>query len=267
MATAELTWELGDWSLGKDNDGTLKAYVFYDPATEDEADIEAAAIAVMPSFHASYALSTIFLKQHSYGMYLATGRYSPFEAPQSGATSEFEFEVSAENQRMVRNLATVNQYAAPSRASPNVYGLIGVTPDGVEGVDVPQPVYSFSETHYFDDADITEAYKIRCGSICGSVSNAAFRGFAIGEVLCTGIAGSKRGREQWQIRFRFSVSPNAASFSVGPVTGVTKRGWDYLEVHYEEVEDATNKLLLRRPFSVTIHQVLRYDSYADLGIT
>jgi len=24
---------------------------------------------------------------------------------------------------------------------------------------------------------------------------------------------------------------------------------------------------LRRPYAVTIHQVLRYDSYADLGIT
>ena len=68
-------------------------------------------------------------------------------------------------------------------------GAIGVTADGVEGVDITVPVYQFSETHYFSDAQVTGAYKGAIFSCTGKTNAGAFKGFAPGEVLFLGASG------------------------------------------------------------------------------
>jgi len=62
-------------------------------------------------------------------------------------------------------------------------------------VDITVPVYSFSETHYNSLAFVTESYKQTLFGLTGKVNNAAFKGFAAGEVLFLGASGSKRGDE------------------------------------------------------------------------
>jgi hypothetical protein len=45
------------------------------------------------------------------------------------------------------------------RRAPDFGGAIGVTADGVEGVDITVPVFQFSETHYFTDDAGDPSYK------------------------------------------------------------------------------------------------------------
>lgn len=268
MATFTPSWDFSEWTVGRDGSSRIKGYVYFDPDTEDESDIEAAAIGGMPSTYAGFLLNSVLLKPHGWNVFEATGRYSPLPAPETSgmAPPEFGFEVAAEQVKVLANLATVSQGALSGRTAPDHGGLIGVSDDKIEGVDVPQPVYSFSEVHHFSPAAITPAYKITLANLVGRVNNATFRGFAAGEVLCTGASGSVRGAELWTLRYQWAVLPNAAALTVGPLTGIVKRGWDYLEIHYEEEEDTTNKVILKKPYAYTVHQVLNYANYASFGI-
>lgn len=269
MAQFQASWDFSDWTLGRDGSSRIKGFVFFDPETEDEEDIENAAIAGLPSVYAGYVLNSVTLKPAGWNVFEAQGRYSALPSPDtSGSTPpEFSFEIGSENVKALIGFAKVSEGAVSGRDAPDHGGLIGVTDDGVDGVDVPQPVYSFSEVHHFNFAAITQAYKaLLATALVGTVNATPFRGFAAGEVLSTGVSGSVQGADLWSMRYQFAVLPNVAGLTLGPLTGITKRGWDYLEVHYDEEEDTTLKLTLKKPYAYTVHQVLRYSNYALFGI-
>uniref|UniRef100_A0A7C2JZN0 Uncharacterized protein n=1 Tax=Schlesneria paludicola TaxID=360056 RepID=A0A7C2JZN0_9PLAN len=139
---------------------------------------------------------------------------------------EHPFDTGGGTQHITQSLGTVGVWAAPGVFPPNFRGGIGVTKDGVEGVDITIPVYNFAETHYIDAALVTGAYKAALFYLTGTVNNGPFRGFAAGEVLFLGAAGSIRGQEDWEIAYRFAASPNVQGLTVGSMTGIAKRGWE-----------------------------------------
>jgi hypothetical protein len=136
----------------------------------------------------------------------------------------------------------------------------------VEGVDITVPVYHFSETHYLDDAVVTEPYKGTLFSLTGKVNSGAFRGFAAGECLFLGAAGTKRGQGDWEITFRFAASPNVTGLTIGDITGIAKKGWEYLWVRYADAEDAAAKALVKKPVAVYIEKVYEEGDFSLLGI-
>ncbi|MBM3854743.1 MAG: hypothetical protein FJ399_16585, partial [Verrucomicrobia bacterium] len=150
--------------------------------------------------------------------------------PQTGE-NVFSFDTGGGTQHITQSKDTVSTHAASGKTAPDFQGAIGVTADSVEGVDITVPVYQFAETHYFPDEVVTPAYKGTLFSLTGKVNSGSFRGFQPGEVLFLGATGSKRGTDpqaDWEISFRFAASPNASGLSVGPITGISKKGWEYL---------------------------------------
>jgi len=120
-----------------------------------------------------------------------------------------------------------------------------VTADGVDGVDITVPVYQFSETHYFSDAQVNASYNGAIFSCTGKTNAGGFKGFAPGEVLFLGASGSKRGDspdDDWEITFQFAASPNETGLSLGSITGINKDGWEYLWVRYADAEDTGQPL-------------------------
>jgi hypothetical protein len=113
---------------------------------------------------------------------------------------------------------------------------------------------------------VTSFYKAALFALTGSVNNAAFRGFAAGEVLFLGASGSQRGQDDWEITFRFAASPNVTGLTVGSITNIDKRGWDYLWVRYADMEDTTAKALVKRPVAVYVEQVYPFADLSGLGI-
>ena len=141
-------------------------------------------------------------------------------------------------------------FAAPGKQAPNHQGAIGVTPDGtIEGVEIPVPVFQFSETHYLPDEFLTPQYKGLLARLTGCVNTTTFRGLEGGECLFLGASATKRAIADWEITYRFAGSPNETDLRVGNITGIPKRGWEYLWLEYEMVEDA-NRLATR---SVAAH--------------
>ena len=81
-----------------------------------------------------------------------------------------------------------------------------------------------------------------------------------------GPAGSKRGDEDWEITFRFAASPNKTGLTVGDITGIDKKGWEYMWVRYADAEDATAKAIVKKPVAVYIEKVYEEGDFSQLGI-
>lgn len=207
------------------------------------------------------------------GLWDGEAAYAPvsneFEPPQTGE-SIFAFDTGGGTQHITHSLATVSTYAAPGQTAPNFQGAIGVTADSVEGVDIVVPVYQFTETHVFPNAAVTDAYKATLMIMTGRVNSDTFRGFEPGSVLFLGASGSKRGAASgagdWEITFRFAVSVNLAAITVGPITGISKKGWEYLWVRYEDAEDGAAQSIVKRPVAAYVERVYLELPFSILGL-
>ncbi len=150
--------------------------------------------------------------------------------------------------------------------APNFHGAIGVNDDQVAGTDITVPVYNFTETHFVDDFLVTSTYKSNLFLLTGRVNNAVFKDFAKGELLFLGASGSKRGKEDWEITFRFAASPNIQDLTLGTILGIAKEGWQYLWVRFSDDEDSTSHTLIKRPVAAYVEQVYPYGDFGLLGL-
>lgn len=207
------------------------------------------------------------------GLWDGEASYAPLqdesEPPQQGE-SVFTFDTGGGTQHITHSLATVGTFPAPGQTAPSFQGAIGVTADSVEGVDIVVPVFQFTETHVLPDASVTDAYKNTLMIMTGRVNSDAFRGFAAGSVLFLGAAGTKRGSPSgdgdWEITFRFAASANLSAITVGPITGISKKGWEYLWVRYEDTEDAGAQSIVKRPVAAYVERVYLELPFTILGI-
>ena len=195
-----------------------------------------------------------------------TVQYGVKDEPETGDPAVFSFDTGGGTQHITQSLGTIGSYAA-SGTAPDFKGAVGVTHDNVEGVDITVPVYSFSETHYLPDSQVTPAYKGTLFYLTGKVNNASFRGLAAGECLFLGASGSQRGAgEDWEITFKFAGSPNRTGITVGPITGIAKKGWEYLWVRYADAEDAASNTLVKQPVAAYVEKVYEDGNFGSLGI-
>jgi hypothetical protein len=167
-------------------------------------------------------------------------------------------------QHITQSRATVSKHAPAGETAPDFKGAIGVTTDSVEGTDITIPIFNFAETHYVPTAAVTDGYKLALFSLTGKANDAAFRGFQAGEVLFLGASGSKRGKDDWEITFRFAASLNITGLGVGDIVGIDKKGWEYLWVRYADAED--ENVLVKQPIAAYVEQVYQEADFSGLGI-
>jgi len=207
----------------------------------------------------------------NHGLWEVTASYrtneSQQESPQAGDSS-YAFDTTGGTQRITQSKQTVSGYGAPGiPAIPDFDEAIGVTEDGVEGVDVTIPVFSYTETHFIPAASVTSGYVNTLFQLTGKVNASGFKGFAAGEMLFLGASGAKRASEDfWEITYRFACSANATGLSVGPITGIAKKGWEYLWALYEDVEDDDAKRIVKRPVAAYVERVYDTANFGGLGI-
>jgi hypothetical protein len=180
--------------------------------------------------------------------------------------SAYSFDTGGGTQHITQSLETRGAYAASGVTAPDFRGAIGVKEDAVEGVDVAAPVYHFTETHFKPDDEVTLAYRGALFRLTGRTNDAAFKGLDAGECLFLGASGSKRGDGDWEIQFRFAALPNKTDLAVGDITGIAKKGWDYLWVRYEDAEDAAARALVKKPVAAYVEKVYEEGDFSLLEI-
>ncbi|HBO45788.1 MAG TPA: hypothetical protein DD670_18065 [Planctomycetaceae bacterium] len=233
--------------------------------SDDDIEVKTSLLAASPVFYDGLVRQSAQIEQIGPLLWDGSVRYGQRKRPETG-DSNFAFDTGGGTQHITQSLQTLGRYAPVGVTAPDFQGAIGATSESVEGVDVTVPVYNFSETHYIAAEMVSGAYKAALFALTGRVNAASFRGFAAGEVLFLGASGSKRGEEDWEITFRFAVSPGATGITVGPITGINKRGWDYLWVRYQDAEDAAAGALVKRPVAAYVERVYYDGDFSGLGI-
>jgi|ERR1043165_6904115 hypothetical protein len=182
------------------------------------------------------------------------------EAPQP----TFSFDSTGGTQHITQSITTVNRYGPA--ASTLLGGAIGYDGENVAGVDITVPVWNWQETYYLTDAELnTYAYY----ALTGSVNSDVFEGYQPGEVLFLGASGQKRGTastDKWEVTFKFAASPNMTGISVGSITGIAKKGWDYLWVQYGDDVDNTAVVRIKKPIAVYVERVYDSAPFSSLGL-
>lgn len=179
--------------------------------------------------------------------------------------TEYEFDIGLQNQKIFQSLGTT-KYAA-SGTAPDFQGAINVQDDRIEGVDIGFPVYSFSITKIFDAADIDQTWRTAVRGLVGKKNNAAIgTEFAAGELLFTGARGRNRNEDEVQITFSFSASPNISGLTVGSITGISKKGWDFIWFVYGEVDDTSAGRVVKRPKFAYVEKVIEDGNFSALGV-
>jgi hypothetical protein len=156
----------------------------------------------------------------------------------------------------------------PSSAT-NMSGAIGVDSNGVNGVDIVVPQLQWQESYDVPNAYVTAAYVRGLAGITGTTNNATFRGFDAGEVLFLGCSGSQewddqKGKGPWSLSYRFVASKNVTGQTIGSISGVEKKGHEYLWVRYED--SVSGSSLIKQPKAVYVSKVYKDSDFSLLGI-
>ena len=234
--------------------------VYTASGSDDDVAIRAAVEATAPATYVGLPLANYHISPLGNGLWDVRVRYDSREPDESSYT----FDTGGGNQHITQSLQTISKKAKAGETAPDFKQAIGVTTDSVEGVDITVPVFNFTETHYIDAALVTGAYKLTLFALTGKVNNATFKGFAAGEVLFLGASGSIRGDDKWEITFRFAGSPNVTNMTIGDITGIDKKGWEYIWVRYADAED--QKVLVKQPTAVYVEKVYASGNFSGLGI-
>ncbi|MFV0445676.1 MAG: hypothetical protein ACK5Q5_19005 [Planctomycetaceae bacterium] len=167
------------------------------------------------------------------GVYETTASWGLAAPPEPSATNTFSisFDFAGQPQKVVLPVNPIRVYGESGYLGSNGVRLIGDGGRGEppEGVEVFEPVLNFSETHYKPSAFVDISYIALLNQLIGRVNSVAWRGFAAGELLATGVSGARRTiRDDWELQFKFAARANKAALNVGGITVYNKNGWDFL---------------------------------------
>lgn len=197
---------------------------------------------------------------------LFTGRVRYLsERPEDDLKNSISFEVSGTQTKRTHSLRTRGGWASGGMYPRNYGGLIGVTDDSVEGVDIDTAVSTFSETAYFYPWFLTSNYVAFLSRAYGCVNSGPFRGFDEGEVRFLGASGShRRGDKAVEMTFKFAISPNAWNIRIGEMNIPFKYGWDYLWVRWADMK--RGNVTVKVPIEAYVEQVYHGMNFGLLGI-
>lgn len=175
------------------------------------------------------------------------------------------FDTSGGSQHITQSLATRGRYGDNP---PDFQGAIGFDGERIAGVDITVPVFQFQETFYRKDSDVDEAYLGTLFRTTGKVNSDTWLGFQPGEALFLGATGARRSAsDYWEITCKFAAQPNQTNLTIGPLTVVEKRGWDYLWIRYAPAVDEAAHAVVQRPVAAYVEQVYESTAFASLGIS
>lgn len=197
-------------------------------------------------------------------LWRGTVQYGRFSRPQQeGDPPKITFDTGGGTIHVV-NGSQVGAYAPSGMTSIPAWGLVGVTKDGVEGVDIPAREFHWSETHILPIAYVSHDYAKTLYELTATVNSTAWRAYEAGEVLFKGASGSARDADTCEITYSFAASPNLTNLTVGGVTVLSKQGWDYLWVRYDD--ELNDNVVTKKVRMAYVHRVIERTDFSLLGI-
>jgi len=196
-------------------------------------------------------------------MWEGTATYAEVEVVKKEiGESTYRFSTGGGSRHITTSRGTTAYVA--SGTAPDYKNAIGVTNDGVEGVDIVVPKFEWSETHTIAAASVTAAYIAILKNLTGKTNSGTWNGYAAEEVLFLGAEGSKRGDGDWEISFNFAAADNVTGKTVGGISGVAIKAWDYVWIRFRTVEDTAAKKMVKQAEAVYVEKVYETGNLSTL---
>lgn len=173
----------------------------------------------------------------------------------------FSYDTTGGTQHITAALEVIDKYPPDAPA-----GTVAINYDGekVNGIDIPGESTKFTESNVFDK--ISTRYRNLLSELKGAVNSKLFKGYDLGEVMFLGATFSAEYGKPVEVTYQFEAIKNKKEFKIGDITVGYKRGWDYMEVKYEDDVDDKAKELLKKPVAVYIKRVCRFTDFKCLGL-
>jgi len=181
--------------------------------------------------------------------------------------NSYVFDTGSETQHITHSLETTGRFG--TKASTELNGAINYDGQEVKGVDIRVPAPTWAETHWYTDLEFTAAYRRQLLKMAFTVNNGLWRGWLTGEVLFIGATCTRRGDDwddPWEVTYKFAISKNRTGVTMGDITAIAKKGWEYLWVMFAPVEDTAKKLKVKKAVAVFTERVYEFSDFALLGI-
>lgn len=269
------------WPIDVSNEGVKSSQVWVVTFANDEVAAAGAALLTLPPYYRTLALASLSVASRE-GMttWKINAEYSSTQSkPISSAQSNVEdpevsYTLSGETKHITQSLSTRGKTSdgieingtGPIRKLDS--GAIGVEKDSVKGADILVPVVSFSETHYFLRKDLTRTIRTRWESLFATTNGTTFRGYAIGEVLFSGVQTTVKGGPDGvvPVTFQFQRRGNVKDENIGGIV-LDVEGWELVDMRYKSELNSTSNRTEKTPSKVLLHKVYKAGNFSDLGIS
>lgn len=270
----EIVGRSGDRNINDGSRSFERPWVVYGAASELEA--QGAVFLEAPGLVDGLVLTHVSANEtDAQGVYDCMANYGlplPPEpkSPLDIGESSFHFEVATQAQRVFHPLQPQMVYPRSGLAAPadSSGWLIGQQGDGSqpEGVEVFEPIASFSETHILALGTVTASMQRTLLRVVGKLNQFSFRGWQAEEVMCTGVSGSQRSGEDWEVSFRFGVREHQTGLTICEISGIDKKGWQYIWPRYSLKKDGSEPILANTVDYIVVADVHLKTNFAVLGI-
>lgn len=160
------------------------------------------------------------------------------------------------------------RYAIASKVAPDYKQAIDVQDGIAQGIERIIPALKITVRARIATQYIISPVKYArlISELTGTTnSNVMLGEFVAGELLFAGASGDIVS-EAPTMTFTFLASKNVTGLSVGGVTGIAKKGHEYLWCLFDTAKDATTGLLVRQPRAVYVDQVYGSADHSVLSI-
>lgn len=227
--------------------------------TTDEAAAIGALDSTAPSTWNDLNRTGTAVEQIGSNEWTGTATYTSQQTAESEV--RFSFSYTGGQQKITSNLQTVSSYGT---SPPDCHNLINASKDGVEGVEIFVPQMTFEVNKVWTVGDITNSWWATVSECLCHTNSTTWNGYEAYSLLFASIEGSEGRNGLFPCKYKFLHSPNKTGLTIGPISGIDKRGWDYLEIKSEDVVDGTS--ITRRPRFVYVHRVYDSADFNDLGL-
>jgi hypothetical protein len=179
-----------------------------------------------------------------------------------------EYELSWDTTGGTARITTSRATTRYPTTATNHKNAIGVDQDGnPQGVDIVIPAMKWTVTYRLAQATVSNAYGIVCELLTGTVNDDTFFGRPAGEVLFLGAQGKTGIKTDPVFNFHFVRLPNITGLTIGDITGIAKKGHQYLWVEFRAGDqDIYSYRTPVVPIGVYVETVYPEGDFSLLGI-
>jgi len=263
-------FELFKSDEGSDSyDGSSQAtLIYFIDGTASRSSARATFLAQLSTVHDGLVLNSVRLDRARPEAWIGKATYVEPDKADKQKLDTGDYRISFDTTGGTAHVTTANAQTAYGADPPDHIvdnKVVNVTEDNkVQGVDVPIPALKFSVTYRQPTATITQAYIVTLARMVGKVNDGTFYGFAAGEVLFLGAKGQQGTNTDPEITYDFLASENVTGLQIGDITGIAKKGHEYLWCMWRDAVDENEMVpFARNVFVAELHDEADFD---NLGI-